>query len=286
MRMRGADLTLDAGTAQRIANAPQAPRDPLRKSGKLESTPGGGAAIYDRVTTVTVDQDGHAHFDDKPDLDLHFHLPIPKLWRVDEMRKDLGNHLAEWFKDPEAGKRFGRTQDLPKHLQASEGACDSWGNTMCDDPLAPKLEKLVRERKKVLGSLFGGAFDITSYLHRKYVGDPYASRKRKLLDDTREERVALGTAHRAEQAARSAELMRNNLDRLWAVEQRPIARRAALFELWDECGEDEAGMRARAVVIGWIRAKLPADSADAFTAGELEALQARRTSTQAFTPYE
>jgi hypothetical protein len=286
MKMRGADLKLDAGTAERIAHAPQAPRDELKKSGKLESRPGGGAVVHDTVTTMTIDQHGNAHFKDKPDIDPKFSLPIPKLWEVDQMRKDLGHELTEWFKDPEAGKRFGRTQDLPRHLQASEGACDGWGNTMCDDPLAPQIEKRVRERKQVGGGLFGGMADITAYLHRKFVGDPYSSRKLKLLADTLDERVAIGTAHRAELAARSAELMRNNVERMWASEQRPIARRAALFELWDECGEDEAGLRARAVVIGWIRAKLPAGSGDAYTAEEIETLQARRTSTAAFVPYE
>jgi hypothetical protein len=285
MHMRGADLTLDSAAAERIAHAPQAPRDEAKKSGKLENKPGGGAIVHDTVTTMTIDQDGNAHFEDKPDIDLHFHLPIPKLWDVDEIRQDLGHDLTEWFKDPEAGKRFGRTQDLPRHLQASEGACDGWGNTMCDDPLAPEIEKRVREREKVSGGLFGGMADITAYLHRKFVGDPYASRKLKLLDDTREERIAIRTAHRAEQAARSAELMRNNVERMWSREQRPIARRAALFELWDECGEDDAGMRARAVVIGWIRAKLPAGSADGYTADEIATLQARRTSTVAFVPY-
>src|SRR5690606_9996144 len=102
---------------------------------------------------------------------------------------------------------------------------------------------------------------------------------------TFDERVAMGTAYRAEQSARSAELMQKNLEWLWAREHDPIARRAALFELWDECGEDEAGTRARALVIGWIRARLPAGSPDAFTAHELELLQTRRTSTAAFAPY-
>jgi hypothetical protein len=286
MHMRGADLRLDAGTAERIASAPQPRRDELKKSGKLESTPGGGAVVHDRVTTLTVDPDGKAHFDDKPDIDVHFHLPIPKLWKLDEMRQDLGHELTEWFKDPEAGKRYGRTQDLPRHLQASPGACDSWAGTMCDDPLAPRIDRIARERKKVQGGVLGGWADITAYLHRKFVGDPYSSRKLELLDDTRDERVAMGTSHRKQQAVRSAEYMTRNLETLWTREPRPIARRAALFELWDECGEDDAGLRARAVVIGWIRAKLPAGSADAYTDEEVHALQARRTSTAAFAPYE
>ncbi|HEY5948734.1 MAG TPA: hypothetical protein VIV40_24755 [Kofleriaceae bacterium] len=285
MRMRGPDLGLDGAAAARIAGSRVSQADEFHKSGKLESQPGGRAVIYDRVTTMTVDADGKAHFDDKPDIDLHFHLPIPKIWEIENMRKDLGHELTEWFKDPEAGKRYGRTQDLPRHLQASEGACDSWANTMCDDPLAPQIEARVRERKKVEGGILGGFADITAYLHRKYVGDPYASRKLKLLDDTRDERVAMGTAHRAQQAVRSAEFMTRNLQALWAREPSPIARRAALFELWDECGEDDPGVRARAVVIGWIRTHLPAGSADAYTADELTALQARRTSSASFAPY-
>jgi hypothetical protein len=277
---------LDGATAERIANAGSAaPRDEVKKSGKLQSTPGGGAVIYDRVTTMTVEPDGTAHPDDIPDIDPKFHLPVPKVWEVENMRKELGHQLTEWFKDPEAGKRFGPSSELPRHLQASPGACDSWGSTMCDDPLAPKIEQLVRERKKVLGGFFGGATDITAYLHRKFVGDPYASRKLKLLDDTRDERVAMGTAYRAEQAARSAELMQKNLERLWVKEPHAVARRAALFELWDECGEDEAGLRARAIVIGWIRAKLPKGSASAYTDEEIDALQAQRTSSTPFAPY-
>lgn len=286
MKMRGPELHLDPATAERIAAAGGgAPRDEIHKSGKLESQPGGRAVIHDRVTTVSVEQDGTAHFDDEKYIDPQFHLPIPKIWEVDRMRRELGHALTEWYKDPEAGKRFGPTSELPRHLLAAPGACDSWGSTMCDDPLAPKIEQLVRERKKVLGGFLGGPIDITAWLHRKYVGDPYASRKRKLLDDTREERVAMGLAHRAEQRARSAEIMRGNLERLWARVTDPIARRAALFELWDECGEDEAGNRARAAVIGWIRARLPAGSAGAYTDAELRALDGHRTSRAAFAPY-
>ncbi len=285
MRMRGPDLDLDPQVAERIAAAGHKP-DELRRSGKLKSQPGGGAIIHDRVTTMTVEPDGSANFDDLKDIDPQFKLPIPKIWQVEEMRQQLGHELTEWFKDPEAGKRYGTTADLPRHLQASPGACDSWGATMCDDPLAPQIEQRVRELKKVNGAFLGGPLDITAWLHRKFIGDPYSSRKLKLLTDTFDERVAMGTAHRAEQSARSAELMQKNLEWLWAREHDPIARRAALFELWDECTEDDAGARARALVIGWIRARLPAGSPDAYTAAELDVLQMRRTSTAAFAPYD
>jgi hypothetical protein len=84
--------------------------------------------------------------------------------------------------------------------------------------------------------------------------------------------------------------MRQNLERLWASTRDPAARRRALFELWDECGEGsgplgEAGQSARGQVIGWIAVHLPAGSADAFTAGEIASLDAHRSSKQHFAPY-
>jgi len=141
------------------------------------------------------------------------------------------------------------------------------------------------------GGLISGKLDITSYLMRKtHAGDPYASRKRALLDATFEERVAKGGEFRGEQLAHSAELVHRNLELLWATVRDPRERRAALFTLWDECAEGdgplgEAGERARAEVIGWIRAHLPPDSPDAFTPDELAAFAAQRSSQQPFVPY-
>jgi len=127
-------------------------------------------------------------------------------------------------------------------------------------------------------------------MRKTHAGDPYASRKRALLDATFEERAAKGGEFRGEQLAHSAELVRRNLELLWASVRDPRERRAALFTLWDECAEGdgplgEAGERARAEVIGLIRAHLPPDSPDAFTPDELAAFTARRSSQQPFEPY-
>ena len=287
LRMRGPDLGLAPDAAERIvAGGGAAPPDELRRSRKLQPQPGGRAVVYDRVATLRVDADGKAHFEDVDDIDVKVRLPIPRVWEIDKMRVELGGRLTEWLKDPEAGKRYRPSSELPRHLQAVPGACDGWGAAFCDDPLAPGSEQLARERTQVTGPLLGGSLDITAWLHRKFIGDPYASRKLKLLDDTRDERVAMGQAYRAQQSARSGEYMRKNLERLWAEEAHPVARRAALFELWDECTDDAAGLRARAMVIGWIRRRVPAGSPDAYTAAELILLQERKASRAAFAPYD
>jgi hypothetical protein len=289
MNMRGPDLGLAGESAERIVTATQhdLPAE-TPHSGKLENAPNGEAVIHDRVTTMSVERDGHAHFADKKDIDLKLKLPIPHI-DVEGMRKDLGNLITEWYADPYASTKYGRTSDLPNHLIAAPGACDEWGSVWCDDPLAPGAEKRAREQGKAGGSVgVGGPADITAYLHRKYVGDPYASRKLKLLDDTRDERVERGAAFRDQQLVRSAELIARNIARAAALAGHD--RRVALFELWDECSEGDdveghAGQRARAQVIGWIRAHLPKGSADAFTDEEIAELAARRTSHQPFEPY-
>jgi hypothetical protein len=86
--------------------------------------------------------------------------------------------------------------------------------------------------------------------------------------------------------------MKRNLDALWAATQDPLARKQALFEMWDECAETgdpalvEAGQAARRMVIGIIRARLPAGSPGAFTAPELEAVARTKRSNAAFAPYD
>jgi hypothetical protein len=283
MTMRGPELHLDDAALAAIAGHTELP-SPVRISGRLHDRPGGTGVIHDAVATVTVERDGTAHLESMPDIDIHLKLPVLPDIRQD--LRDIGQDVAEWYADPYAGERYNRTIDLPQHLQAIPGQCDTYGDAMCDDAMSPEMKATKNPLSNDGGatSIAGGRLDLTSYLAKKFhVGDVYASRKLKLLDDTRDERVARGTEFRADQLAHSAELMQRNLDRLAAID--PAELHEALFELWDECAEDDAGDRARAQVIGWIGAHLPAGHAGEFTADEIATLDARRASTQHFAPY-
>ena len=142
--------------------------------------------------------------------------------------------------------------------------------------------------------LLSGRFDINDYLMRRGGDDPYSSRKLKFLDDTRDERVALGKAWRREQLRQTAMIMRKNLERAWASSTDLATRKRALFELWDEIieadGSDEilaeASRAARKAVIGFIRARLPHGSEHAFTERELVAMNSEKQSAATFAPYE
>lgn len=139
--------------------------------------------------------------------------------------------------------------------------------------------------------LLGGSFDATDAIMRSKGVDPYASYKLKVLDETRDERVAIGKRYRTQQLARSKQLVQKHLVALWSSTPDLAARKQALFELWDDCaesGSDElvaAGSAARTHVIGFIRSKLPAAGADAFTRDEIARLNSRRKSRVEFAPY-
>jgi hypothetical protein len=299
LAMRGMrhDLAVTEETAERIASGggsnrateqPVEPRWAHDPKIKLQPEPGGRHVVRDPVATFNVARDGTIDIHHRPEFELRFNLPTPKMlesqWRW--FKKDFNR----WLADPYRDTRVGKSQDLPNHLLAVPGMCEGNGPGCVTERDQRRQWEMEDEGLAVGDGIVGGRANIGDYLMRKLVGDPYASRKLKILDQTRDERIRIGAEYRAEQLDRSAELVKRNLDRAWAATTDPAARRAALFTIWDVCdeGEDErgaAGERARAMVIGFIRHHLPEGSAGAFSADETARLDGARSSRQHFVPY-
>ncbi len=282
-RLGGPDLTLHEDVAHEAPRVETAPR-----SEKKLQQRGTEYVVPDLVTTMHVSRDGRASFEDKPDIEVHVLLPNPDLKQT---ARDLGNHLAAWYRDPYAQKNARRVQDMPRHEQAVPGGWDAGagGDTNIDGSIK-QPDELPRRPSNGIVPVIGGKLDITSWLHRKFIGDPYASRKRALLDGTRDQRAEIRRTYTREQLAQSAVTMKRNVDRVFRELRDAGQRRLALFALWDECaeGEDEAGeagQRARAIVIGAIRGRLSGEP-DRYAPEEIAALDAQRTSRQHFVPYE
>jgi hypothetical protein len=136
-----------------------------------------------------------------------------------------------------------------------------------------------------------GSFDLTEWAMRSHGDDPYAHDKLVWLDKTRDDRIAIGERHQREVLAHTPQYVQQNLTWAWQRVRDVATRKRDLFDLWDDCAESgddamvAAGSTARSYVIGFIRAKLPADSPDAYTAAELADLNAHRRSIQSFAPY-
>ena len=288
LTMRGLrhDLSLSGDALARIAGDRPAPA-PVVPTGRIQSH-GAEGRIDDATATYRVHADGTVDVRNKDDFDIHVELPLPTPGRLRNTARAIGDGLAAWRDDPYRDTRVGPSQDLPRHLQSTPDSCQRYTDPLCD--ANPKHAVTIVEGGFIV-PLIGGRADVTAYLQRKLTGtDPYASRKQKLLDATRAERVERGGAFRAAQLGRSAELMANNLEALSHATLDAAARRQALFDLWDECAEGDgtdgaAGERARAMVIGWIGAHLPVGAPGAFSADDIARLDAHRASKQHFAPY-
>lgn len=149
----------------------------------------------------------------------------------------------------------------------------------------------IYDKRNIQRKGLGATFDVTDALMRSKGMDPYSSYKLKILDETREERVAMGTQHRTQQLAQSRQHMQKNLERLWSTTSDADARKRGLFELWDDCAETGSeeliagGRSAREYIIGFIRSKYPAGSSSAFTREELRRFNRHRRSQTEFAPY-
>lgn len=227
--------------------------------------------------TGEVNPDGTVKLHDTPSASIH--IAVPTL-------KDLGRAVAAWYEAPKG--TYGETVEAPmsKQIHVSIGPATDPG-----DEAHP--EHMLKDGAvTVIIPIFAGRLEFTDWLMRRKGIDPYASRKLKLLDATRDERVQIGNRHRAEQLAMTPQIVQRNLDRLWAAIPDTAARKQALFELWDECVETgdpavvAAAAAARRLVVAFIRARLPAGDPNAFTAAELDTLARTRRSKAAFQPYD
>jgi len=281
LTMRGKEpprLGLPGGRWDPLDHAPAGTAPEKRRTTGIFHESGGGTHESDQDGfTAKINRDGTVKLDDKPSASIH--IALPRL-------KDIGRVIAAWYEAPKGA--FGETVEAPmsKQINVSIGPSTDPG-----DEAHP--EHLLKDHAvTAIIPIFGGRLELTDWMMRREGIDPYASRKLKFLDATRDERVQIGNRHRAQQLAMTPQIVRRNLERLWAALPDTAARKRALFDLWDECVETgdpsvvAASDAARRLVIAFIRSHLPADGPDAFTPAELDALARARRSSAAFQPYE
>ena len=292
---RAAAPDLDPHRQQlRIVDDPDAapPWTPPRPSDELDPS-GGGTYRRRRPGYVgKVAPDGDVTFEDGKSFSAEWRLPNPA-----KVVKRAAKGLQNWYRDPGAQVR---SQEVDKST-CHRGGGDGTNNCLVVSDYGGRTDNLggltestkIDEDDGVLIPILGGRVELTDYVMRKVGMDPYQSDKLRWMDATRDERVQISRVHRARQLAGANQSMKRHLDRLWARTDLDLAaKRAALFELWDDGAEDgdaavvEAATRTRAQVIGFVRARLAAAATGAYTESELDALNRRRTSRARFAPYD
>jgi hypothetical protein len=242
-----------------ILNRP--PAEEVEESGELEANRDGTYTKKDLVFTAKIDADGHvSSIEDKPNFNYKVHIPKPK-----KIAKAVGKHLSNWAEDP-----YGVSNGTGTDATRLKGEDKTDGRVF---------------------TIVSGGFDLTDAAMRMAGDDPYSARKREFLERTFDERVQIGTVHRAGEMEKADQTILKHLGELWQRQDFTIGQKKELvFELWDECDEKgdakKGGKKARAALVRWVNVHLPEDGADAFTKDELERFNAKRRSRARFAPYE
>ena len=240
-------------------------------TGRLAPAGGGTHRSNEGPFVARVARDGGVTLKDRRNFNARLTLPTPRR---------LGKMVSDWYHTP--NRPVGTLPPdnfVPPPVLKHDDAVPPTEQRANDPPTGGTIPVL------------GGGFDIGDALMRRRGIDPYAARKLAYLDATRDERAQIGIRHREQQLARTAETVRQNLAWMWSRVPDPAARKQALFELWDEAVEAgspravEAGLAARQLIVEFIRARIPAGSAGAYTAEELAAFNKNKRSAATFSPY-
>jgi len=128
--------------------------------------------------------------------------------------------------------------------------------------------------------------DLTELVMRVHGIDPYGSDKLGVAARTRALRDRMNDRARSQWKVSALAESTSRLDRVWADQTlSPVARRRVLFQLWDECLENDEARPLRQAVIDFVRRGLPRGSPDGYTEDELTTLNRGRSSRQVFAPY-
>jgi hypothetical protein len=130
---------------------------------------------------------------------------------------------------------------------------------------------------------FGGSFDLTDATTK---GELYPAERRWFLEHTEQLRDQLAEASRIEELARLRRSLERELNGVVdSASMDATRKRAAVFAIWQDCGEDGDAERTRKVVEAFVRRRMPQASELGFSVDELVRLNGTRSGMRAFAPY-
>lgn len=127
-----------------------------------------------------------------------------------------------------------------------------------------------------------GTFDLDRMM------DPniYSAEKRRFLEETEALRAQLAEQERERVLAHGRLRLRGKLEGILAdAALSPVQKRAAIFDLWDDCAEDATGSEGQRLVEAFVRERMPRGSSLAYGEEELAQLNVRRVNARPFDPY-
>ncbi len=274
-------LATAPGRARPESTAPLVKAVPLQP---METAPASTTPSYSTQATVP---------ERKGPVDLTFHgLPSTGQWatgapvpgprptgpppdKVYKLHGDVG--------DPILGKLKEHKEDYPlDYLGARDGYVyngPQFSAHIAMDGSVSFDDKIVRDFKGL-----SGGFDITDWMMKGKKQDPYRYEKEKFLKATGKKRDELAKKQHEIDLESSLGQLPWTCNDIWHQRYKTAAaRRKLLFELWRDVEENDAGARARDIIVEYIKRHLPSDGPDAYTEEELAIYNGR--GGHKFEPY-
>jgi len=134
---------------------------------------------------------------------------------------------------------------------------------------------------------FKATGDLADLVEKHILGkELYSAEKLWFLDQTRELREKLATAHRLEEAARARRELEKELQRILSDGALAVTQKhAAVFALWQDCGDDAQAEATRRQVEAFVQRFMPRGGPLGFEPGELDAFNLQRAGMRQFRPY-
>jgi hypothetical protein len=137
----------------------------------------------------------------------------------------------------------------------------------------------------------GGKFDLTDKIMKAVGQNPYRYEQHRLAEATREERLCkMIEAQRSREKSALFGLKERLSDIMMTPGYSDSEKRRTLFELWDECLDQDPATHSgasamRATIEAFVRDRLPLHSGRGYLAAELTLLNKKRSSRAVFDPY-
>jgi hypothetical protein len=129
--------------------------------------------------------------------------------------------------------------------------------------------------------------DLNSFVEHVVVGDQInTSEKRRFMQSTAALRERLAASAEAQNVKRAKVSLQGALQHTLArAELSAVQKRLAVFELWDDCANDQTGSDAQVLIETFVRRHMPQDGPLGYSEAELAQLNRGKISRRTFAPY-
>jgi hypothetical protein len=132
-----------------------------------------------------------------------------------------------------------------------------------------------------------GSFDIYDAVEKHLLKrELYSAEKQWFLDQTSALRSQLADSFHAQEWSRTKVALEREFERILTDARLGAAqKRAAVYALWQDCGDDADAVRVRDVIEALVRRRMPVGSALGYSAADLDTFNRAPGAGQRFEPY-